>query len=152
MELTLDQALQKGIEAHQAGQAQEADRFYTAILKAQPKHPDANHNMGVLAVGVGKAQQGLPFFKTALEVNPNIAQYWLSYIDVLIRLGQLDDARIVLEQARDSDTDGEAFDQLSDRLEQATLAENEAPSQEQMQQLMNLYNRGSWWSHLIRPR
>ena len=57
MELTLDQALQKGVEAHKAGQVQEADRLYTAILKAQPKHPDANHNMGVLAVGVGKVQE-----------------------------------------------------------------------------------------------
>ena len=28
MELTLDQALQKGIEAHKAGKAQEADRYY----------------------------------------------------------------------------------------------------------------------------
>ena len=142
MELTLDQALQKGIEAHQAGQAQEADRLYTAILKAQPKHPDANHNMGVLAVGVDKVQEALPFFKTALEVNPSIAQYWLSYFDALIRLGHLDDARTVLEQARDSDADGEAFDQLDDRLEQAALAENEAPSQDQMQELMNLYNQG----------
>ena len=43
MELTLDQALQKGIEAHKAGKVQEADRYYTAILKANPKHPDANH-------------------------------------------------------------------------------------------------------------
>ena len=54
MELTLDQALQKGVEAHKAGKVQEADRYYTAILKANPQHPDANHNMGVLAVGVGK--------------------------------------------------------------------------------------------------
>jgi thioredoxin-like negative regulator of GroEL len=45
MEFTLDQALQKGIEAHKAGKAQEADQYYTAILKANPKHPDANHNM-----------------------------------------------------------------------------------------------------------
>ena len=49
MELTLDQALQKGIEAHKAGRVQEADQYYTAILKANPKHPDANHNMGILA-------------------------------------------------------------------------------------------------------
>ena len=48
MELTLDQALQKAVEAHKAGQIQEADRLYTALLQAQPKHPDANHNMGVL--------------------------------------------------------------------------------------------------------
>ena len=50
MKLTVDQALRKGVEAHKAGQVQEADRLYTAILKALPKHPDANHNMGVLAV------------------------------------------------------------------------------------------------------
>ena len=61
MELTLDQALQKGIEAHKAGNAQEADRHYTAILKAQPKHPDANHNLGLLAVSVNKTDAALPF-------------------------------------------------------------------------------------------
>ena len=81
MDLTLDQALQKGIEAHKAGKVQEADRYYTAILKANPKHPDANHNMGVLAVGVGKVQEALPFFKTALDANSSIAQY-LSLIHI----------------------------------------------------------------------
>ena len=70
MELTLEQALQKGIEAHKAGKVLEADRYYTAILKANSKHPDANHNMGVLAVGVGKVEVALPFFKKALEANP----------------------------------------------------------------------------------
>ena len=69
MELTLEEALQKAIEAHKVGKIQEADRLYTAILKAQPNHPDANHNMGVLAAGVGKVQEALPFFKTALEAN-----------------------------------------------------------------------------------
>ena len=37
MELSIDQAFQKGIEAHKAGRVQEADRYYTAILKANPK-------------------------------------------------------------------------------------------------------------------
>ena len=57
MELTIDQALQKGVEAHRSGKVEEADRYYTAILQAQPNHPDANHNMGVLAVGIGKARK-----------------------------------------------------------------------------------------------
>ena len=85
MELTIDQALIKGVEAHKTGKLEEADRYYTAILKAQPKHPDANHNMGVLAVGLGKVQEALSFFKTALDANPSIAQFWLSYIDALIK-------------------------------------------------------------------
>jgi predicted Zn-dependent protease len=95
--LTIDQALQKGIEAHKAGQMQEADRLYTAILKVQPKHHDANHNMGVLAVGVGKVERALPFFKTALARNPSKALFRLSYIDTLIKLGKLADAQSVLK-------------------------------------------------------
>ena len=31
MDLTLEQALRKGIEAHKAGKVQEADQYYTAI-------------------------------------------------------------------------------------------------------------------------
>ena len=53
MELTINQALKKGIEAHKTGNSQEADRYYTAILNAHPTHPDANHNMGVLAIDIG---------------------------------------------------------------------------------------------------
>ena len=80
MELSADEALKKGVEAHQAGQTQEAERLYSFVLNAQPAHPDANHNMGVLTVGVGKVKEALPFFKIALEANLSIGQYWLSYL------------------------------------------------------------------------
>ena len=120
-ELTTDQALQKGVEAHNAGQVQEADRFYTAILNAQPKHPDANHNMGVLAVGVGNVQKALPFFKTALEANPATAQFWLSYIDALIKLDKFADAMAVLNQAKSNGAKGDSFNKLEQRLNDAKL-------------------------------
>jgi len=119
-ELTIDQALQQGVEAHKAGQVQEADRLYTAILKAQPKHPDANHNMGVIAVGVGKVEKALSFFKTALEANPATAQFWLSYIDALIKLDRLVEAKAVLDQAKSKGAKGDGFDQLEQRLKEAS--------------------------------
>ena len=115
-EFTIDQALQKGIEAHKCGQVQEANRIYTAILQAQPKHPDANHNMGVLALGVGKVQQALSFFKTALEANPTMGHFWISYIDTLIKLERSVDAKIVLDQARGKGAKGDGFDKLEQRL------------------------------------
>ena len=59
MDLTIDEALRKGVEAHKAGRIEEADRWYTSILQAQPDHADANHNMGVLAVGVDKVESAL---------------------------------------------------------------------------------------------
>ena len=119
VELTIDQALKQAIEAHKAGQVQEADRLYTAILKAQPRHPDANHNMGVLAVEVGKVQEALPFFKTALIANPDTAQFWLSYIDALIKLEQFADAAAVLDRAKSKGANGDDFDKLERRLKDA---------------------------------
>ena len=99
-ELTILEALRLGAEAHKAGNVRDADRYYTAILKANPKHSDANHNMGVLAVGVGKVEEALPFFKAALEANASIAQFWLSYLDALIKLDRFDDAKVVLTKLR----------------------------------------------------
>ena len=51
--ITINQALQQGVDAHKEGRMQDAHRLYAAILKVQPKHPDANHNTGLLAVGNG---------------------------------------------------------------------------------------------------
>ena len=152
VELTIDQALQQGVEAHKAGKVQEADRYYSAILKANPKHPDANHNMGVLAVSVGKVEQALPFFKTALEARPSTTQFWLSYIDVLIKLERLADAKAVLDQAKSKGANGNGFDQLEQKLKDAQAEpletsktgreEEQTPSQNQLQSLINLHSQG----------
>ena len=128
MELTLDQALQKGIEAHRAGQTQDAERLYTAIIKIEPKHPDANHNLGVLAVGVGKLQDALPFFTTALKAKPSVAQFWLSYIDALVKLDRVADAEAVFAQAKNKGVSGGTFDQLEKQLAEQRLKENKASS------------------------
>ena len=102
MELTVDQALQQGIAAHKEGKLQDAERLYCAILQAQPNHPDANHNLGVLAVAVGKLLEAIPFFKQAVEANPQVEQFWLSYIDALIELERFDEAKRVLVEGETS--------------------------------------------------
>ena len=116
MELTLNEAVKKGIEAQRAGKVQEADSYYTAILKVQPKHPEANHNLGLLALGIGKTQESLPFFETALEVNPKQVQFWLSYINALIKLDRLADAKEVLDNAKNRGFKGENFDELEAKI------------------------------------
>ena len=152
MELTLDQALMKGIEAHKAGNLEEADRYYTAILKVQPNHPDANHNMGVLAVGLGKVEQALPFFKKALDANPSIAQFWLSYIDALIKLNRMDDAKAVFDEAKSKGLKGDGFEKLEKRLiglakgleVNASSSKSQEPPKYQFQNLINLYTQGKF--------
>ena len=117
--LIINQVLQQGASAQKAGQMQEARRLYTAILKVQPKHPDANHNMGLLFVGFGKIELALSFFKTALEANPSNAKFWYSHIVALIKLERLIDAKALFDQAKSKGFEGVDFDQLEKKLNNA---------------------------------
>ena len=66
-------------------------------LQSQPQNPDANHNLGVLEVSANKVDAALPLFKTSLEANPKIEQFWLSYIDALIKEQKFENAKQVFE-------------------------------------------------------
>jgi tetratricopeptide (TPR) repeat protein/2-polyprenyl-3-methyl-5-hydroxy-6-metoxy-1,4-benzoquinol methylase len=152
MELTIDQALQQGIAAHKEGKVQEAERLYRAILGSYPKHPDANHNLGVLAVGVSKSDAALPHLKIALENNPKIEQFWLSYVNALIKLGQLDNARQVLNQRKGSGLKSDKLDQLEAQLND-TVSFNQPigsnNNSNQLDDLISLYNRGNLQGALV---
>ena len=128
--LTIDQALQQAVAHHQAGQLQDAERLYRAILQTQPNHPDANHNLGVIAVQLKQPATALLHFKTALDANPNVGQYWLSYIDALIQTDQTDTARQVLERERQRIIKGETLEALAWRLK---------PSSQEIETLVTLF-------------
>ena len=134
MELTIEQALQQGMVAHTEGKLQDAERLYRAILKSQPLHPDANHNLGVLAVSLNKADVALPLFKTAVEGNPKIEQFWLSYIQVLIRLNMVDDARQAIKKCKEIGLKSEEIDSLRYRLEPSNLKQSVVFAVEQFYQ------------------
>ena len=147
MELAIEQVLQQGVAAHKKGDLQEADRLYRVILQSQPLHPDANHNLGVLAVSVNKAATALPLFKTALEANPKIEQFWLSYIDTLIKEQQFDNAEQALKQAKKQGVVGEKLNVFEAQLTHETLIENvssASPSQQQLNSLLEYYQTGQY--------
>jgi tetratricopeptide (TPR) repeat protein len=116
MELNVDQALQQGVTAQKEGKLKDAERLYRAILQAHPTHPDANHNLGVLAVTVGKPLEAIPLLKLALEANPQIEQFWLSYVDVLTKVERFDEAKRVLVEGEKSGVSLEKLDALTQRL------------------------------------
>ena len=124
MALKIEQALLQAVEAHKAGKLQDAEALYRAILKSEPKHPDANHNLGVLAVSVHQQVAALPLFKTALEANPRQGQFWLSYIEALIQDKQFNNAQDVLDQGKKLGLAGERVDALKDQLTNIMLIQN----------------------------
>ena len=117
MKITVNQALEEGVAAHRKGRLQDAERFYRAILKSQPAHPDGNHNLGVLALSSNKTNEALPYFKAALEADPQIEQFWLSYINALIKEQQFESARQVFKQAKKQGIEGEKLNLLGADIE-----------------------------------
>ena len=117
--IPLMDVLAQAIAHHQAGRLPEAERLYRVVLKVQPQHPHANHNIGLLAVQAGKPQMGLIYFKAALDAYPSESQFWLSYIDALIRAAQPQAAQQVLAQGRGRGLAGPAIDTLSSWVDAA---------------------------------
>jgi len=67
-------------------------------------------------VSVNKADAALPLFKTALEANPKIEQFWLSYIDALIKEKQFENSKLVIEQAKKQGVAEEKLNVLKTKL------------------------------------
>ena len=139
MELSIDQALQQSVAAHREGRFEEAEKLYKSILNSWPQHPDANHNLGILAVDVGKVRESLPYFKAALKANPGIKQFWLSYIDALVKLGHFESAKALLQRGKEAGLKNDIVEQLKKRLD--TARETDDSLQDQLKALLNLYNR-----------
>ena len=146
MELTVGQMLEQGVAAHNAGNPQEAERIYRAILQIQPKHPDANHNLGLIAVSMDQSGVALPLFKNAVKVNPNIEQFWVSYIEALITERQFENAKRALKQGKKKGVAKEKIKALTQKLVSVKAGDNlmQAPSQAEMQKLLNHYQNGQY--------
>lgn len=117
MKLTVDQVLEQAIAAHNEGNLKHAERLYRGILEVQPNHPDANYNMGVLAVSIGKPIEAIPLFKRAVQAKPQAEKFWLSYIDALIELRLFTDAKQALTDGRQSGVSAEKVSVLNKLLQ-----------------------------------
>lgn len=146
MQLTIEQVLHQGVAAHKDGKLGEAERLYRAILKSKPSHPDANHNLGVLALAVNKSDTALSLFKTALQTNPKIEQFWLSYVNALIKEGQFEPAKQAIQQGKSQSESVEKLNILEAELalnfRTEAVNDGPSPSQQQLSSLIQHYEAG----------
>ena len=145
MEQTIEKLLQEGMAAHNEGKLQDADRLYRLVLKSCPNHPDANHNLGLLAASDNKTDIALPFFKAALEALPKEGKYWVNYIDALIKEQQFENARQAIQQANQLGLDDKILHAWEKKLAAITSGRGEnssSPSQRQISNLLHHYRNG----------
>ncbi len=160
MKLTIDQALKKATEAQNLGLIQEAELIYRSILSAQPKHPDANYNLGVLALAIGKPQEAISYLKVAREARRNSHKVFLSYIDALIAVEDFTEAHKAIIEAKAIGLENDHFENLVKKIigkaestinstkkkirEINDISDQRNPPQDQLNEIFSLWALGNF--------
>ena len=121
----VETTLEHAISAHESGNLVVAGEKYLEILNLDPKHPDANHNFGLIALKMDEQAMAVQFFKNAIEANPTISEYWVSCINTLIELKDVANAKIALDKAKEVGHVGDVFDKLAFNLNLLTKENDE---------------------------
>ena len=83
---------QQGFALHQQGQVAQAKALYEQVLARQPKHFDALHLLGVIAVQSKNPTLAVDLISKAIAINPNSAAAYSNRGVALKALKRLDDA------------------------------------------------------------
>jgi predicted O-linked N-acetylglucosamine transferase (SPINDLY family) len=65
----IDELLSQGTRLHQAGRLAEADQIYRQVLAADPRHPHALHQFGLLALQAGQFDAAIELIGQAIRVD-----------------------------------------------------------------------------------
>ena len=142
-EIKIEEALKRAITAQRNGNTVEADRYYTAILKVQSDHPDANHNLGILAMEMQLKDIAFPLFAKAINANPKFIQFYLTYIQALISVNEIAQSKNIIQQGRDNQLSEPEIEKLIQFREKLICTKTQnLPPREKVDEILALYENG----------
>ena len=119
-------------------------KVLSAILEDDPSNANVNYELGKICRSSDKSAKALGFFKAAIKLTPTKTQYWIEYIETLISLGKIYDARSVLTQAKGKGLKSAIAEILLSKISSSALSglnTEEVPS-EAAQKIVDLYSLG----------
>jgi tetratricopeptide (TPR) repeat protein len=90
---------QQALLFHQQGQLTQAQTLYENILTYLPRHVDCLHLLGVIAHQTNKHKRAVELIAKAIEINPDISEFYLNIGSAQRALQQLDAALSSYEKA-----------------------------------------------------
>ena len=94
--MTLEEALAYGVKHHQAGDLDEAEKVYDAVLARQPERAEVLNYLGILKHQRGDLEAAAALMRRVVELQPDADGVWNNLGNVLLR-------------QNDPDAAGEAF-------------------------------------------
>jgi tetratricopeptide (TPR) repeat protein len=97
--MTVEQAINLGLQRHRSGNLAEAEAIYRQVLSQQPNHAEALHLLGLIAQQSGKQDVALELITRAVHIAPNRADFFGSLGLTLQELKRLDQSISAYQQA-----------------------------------------------------
>ena len=145
----MNQQLKRAIELHNSGHIVEATWIYQLILEEMPRHPTANHNLGIIKSLSGDSQTAIMLLKISVEEQPSNEQFWMSYIETLITNNQKKNAIKYLQKAKKKGLSEPNLSKLSAKISmlntdnaQTKTNKSESPSNLHLKKILDIYNSG----------
>ena len=82
----------EALRVHAADQFAEAEQHYRAVLDVVPDHDGSLHQLGVMALQLGRSEVALPYLGRAVRLRPTEAAYHVNLGNALRGLGSLAEA------------------------------------------------------------
>jgi len=115
--MTVQEAVDLGLQLHSAGNLSKAEQVYQQILQAEPNQPVALHYLGVIASQVGKNDVAVELIKQALAGKPEYAEARNNLGFALQEQGKIDDAIVSFNEAISIKPDyADAYNNLGNAL------------------------------------
>jgi TPR repeat/Tetratricopeptide repeat len=97
--MDIAKSLDLAVQHHTSGRLAEAEKIYAEILAIDPKHADALHLSGVIALQNGRLIQARDLIQQAIAINPTIAEYHNNLGNVFIKTDQIEEAIAAFQHA-----------------------------------------------------
>lgn len=81
----------------QHGNFVEAGNIYSQIIKFDPENKDAQHNLAVTYISQGNVKESLNCIAKAISIDSGNINFWLTFIDAKLKLGELTEVEKVFE-------------------------------------------------------
>jgi len=86
-QLAIQDVLMLAQSNYRDGHLEEAQSLFLEVLNIEPRHAEANYGLGLIEASQKSAADALPRLEAAVESNPAIEQYWVTYVDALMMSG-----------------------------------------------------------------
>ena len=146
MKITVKQAFERAVRAHQSGNLDEAKLTYQAILKVQPDLAEANYNLAILNITQGHLTYAIQLFQKASQAEPGSYEYLSSLIKALLKNHQFDLAHETLLKSECAELLKSQITSLELQIE-AEKEKHDAlvlkiPPQKTLDELLKVYQEG----------